>query len=459
MIFTQTRLNQLLSLKKAELIAIASEFLTVSSRKTVPDIVIIILENEQNALNESKENHLKIDKKRLKKILKSKKHQIVKIAKKYKDTIEIKSKTTSKALKEKVIVVEAEHVVIEKDEEPEVVEEEEKENVRIDAEEEKEEEKEPASTHDENFFRKDHSTGRWMYQDPHIMEDINYPQEFHDILVRLLNVDDLARHTLGFLTHRPAMSKFKHEDKDGKNARKYSRRHKAGYEYNKHQDQHFYGDHGGKHKFCTYQSCVDVFKKSSDFAHHLNWNPDQEVIEEMYPDINWMKLSATNFGIRIKRNETHLSFRFAPGWNSQVVTSEAGNSMKSSLFLMRDMILEKYAPIMKHNKYGAIKESLQFFEEKVNQIDDVHHIESLKYFRYLLGTNSVYFIDSSGEIVYDHYGSLNDSMKPSFYTCFFLLEKNDHSDSLRISPVRFGALKRVRKTSVYKSIGKIIKID
>ena len=130
-------------------------------------------------------------------------------------------------------------------------------------------------------------------------------------------------------------------------------------------------------------------------------------------------------------------FNLIKNWYGKVLNVPETGTLKDSLFKMRAMIIENYREILVHNNFGAINDFAKF--KYYSNLLDEHSIESLLYFRFLLGTNSVYFINCNGEIVYD-FASTDNYYIPSYYTCFFILEPGKNISTGQLKPIQFGIL-------------------
>ena len=299
-------------------------------------------------------------------------------------------------------------------------------------------------------------SSRYRYRDPHRCGKIDLKNFFLQILLQLTNCEDTAGHILKFLitphdsTELPLMTKLEQElyASNIRMAREELRElHMKGVEY-----------HSDNCRFCDFYECVNIPQQSYLLANFGNVEREESYEAEMAMGDYY----EGKYEFLMKDDYTKTHFNLVPGWYSQSISVESGNSLKASLFKMREMILSKYEYLFQtlpeeaiydtHVTFGVVNDEEEF-NKTVNDLDP-HNIKSLEYFRYLLSTDLVFFIDRTGKKVYDIYSRhVSSSFIYSFYACFFLIELNNDGRTLRVNPLNFGILKdNINPTSTKVSV-------
>ena len=272
---------------------------------------------------------------------------------------------------------------------------------------------------------------KYSYRDIHMIGKENFTDSALAILLNLVS-KDVGKYIISFITTVPKNNVPVLKGKD------YVKLHK--YQAEKIQEE-IYKSNQYFH-CCSYEKCFNVFQKSEFYQAQYCSNGSEKRLEmnnihdfrnKYYPEMYWDSVQVEN------KIPHRRGFNLIPDWMNKVIPIANGNCLKDSLFKMRELVINKYSEILSLNKFGAINDKKKF-TRLANSIDD-HDIESLRYFSYLLGTKAVYFINTKGEIIYDFFGHGKDSIIPSFYACFFLIEANNDGVTGHISPIDFGILK------------------
>ena len=389
--FNQSTFEELVNKKKKDLIDDAQGLKLSITRKTVSELIIDILSKTQTGKDTRK---LSIDRFRV--ILKSRKPALISISSKL--SLKLGKRPTVKKLKIAIVNEESEEIkrIIEyKD--------------LID-----------------KYFKKDDDSGLFLYTDPHkINSSPLSPIDTPESDIPFMNVSEKKQYVRRIVKAEDELI----EKYTGK-------------------DINFYKD-------------VNTFQPSYTLS---TWN-DPDGIEVWHHSKMWPFLGEPSWKNAYNdTDENKVHFDLVPGWYSQVESVESGNSLKSSLFRMREMILEKYNFIINPEQYPAykqqsvVKQFIDFgaikneklFTKLVNDLDP-HDIESLHYFKYLLSTDYVFFIDTTGRIIYDNYAErIDPTMMTSYYVALFLIDTNDDGTG-RIRPINFGVLENNKIPNAWKN--------
>ena len=414
---------------KTNLIKYAKKFSVRSNKSTKIKDLIINIFTEASKLFEGREDVFRVKSSFVQKVLGYNKAHLIKRA--TKSSVKNVNKMTAKALKKEIILKKSKTIV----DDPQRINNHTTSAVYFGPI-TFEESFTRCSEYDPAFFRLStlYNKERYFYSDPQMpynrSNPNNYQKDFNDIFTKLLN-SDVASIIVDFLTFidgpvGPVYSM--------KESQKITEKERS--EIDEHTRLHNKRGH-----YCTYETCMNVFKKSLFYNITYKTKPRKNKKEPTFWDTLgdklYPKVVKDSYVENMRRG--YDSFDLVPGWYSQVIPIKSGNCLKDSLFKMRELILNEYAPILKNIKFGAIN-NYKEFTELSNSLDD-HDISSLDYFPYLLSTRSVYFINRKGQMIYRSVrGSRIDI--PVFYKVFFLIEDNNDGLTGHISPINFGIMNK-----------------